>query len=886
MVLTSGTKLGPYEILSPLGAGGMGEVYRARDPRLGRDVAVKVLPEAFANDAERMARFQREAQVLAALNHPNIASIYGLEESGGVRALVMELVEGPTLADRIAGAPLPLDETLHIAKQIVEALEAAHDKNIVHRDLKPANVKVTPEGAVKVLDFGLAKAAGEPTASGDPSNSPTLTGAATQAGMFVGTAAYMAPEQARGHAVDRRADIWSFGVVLFEMLSGQRAFTGETISDVLASVLKSEPDWSAIPAFTPPPLVRLLRRCLTKDRKRRLQAIGEARIAIDEYLADPAGAMASPAIPSSGLQQASTPSLSRLRFVWALVILLTIVAGGLAAWIYSHPRAVGPGKVLAYIPPPPDTSFRSYGFGAGPVVVSPDGSRLAFSATGQDGVTHIWVRPLRDAEASLVEGTEDGSEPFWSADGRSLGFYADDKLKTVGVANGSVQTLAEHICDRGGDWNRQGIILTTQGCGSGPIVMIPAAGGTPQPVTKLQGDEYFHEYPAFLPDGRHFLYTASYLNNGPSIMAGSLDSMEEKLILKGGTRPSFASGQLLYIVGGKIMAQAFNPTSLQLEGAPMPIAENTNFSVSENGVLAYQGGTNQARMGWFDRSGNLLGSIGDVASYYSVKISPDGKQVLDDMEDPKGGGTDLWAFPASGGVSTRLTFGTAEKHFAVWSPDGKYIAYAAKSGGTLSLLKKPADGSGQEEVLYAAGADFRSAALIDWSPDGRFLSYDGSNLKTGLWQNWVVPLFGDRKPFQPAPVNTSQYDGNFSPDGHWLAYFSYETGRPEVYVVPFPGPGGKFQISHSGGWVVRWGSKNQLFYATMGNRLEEADLEMSGNSLRVKSLRPLFEMNLPRVNDPLFDVTAGGQRFIVVTADRTTTNSITLVWNWTADLKK
>jgi eukaryotic-like serine/threonine-protein kinase len=895
MALTSGTKLGPHEILSPLGAGGMGEVYRARDTKLGRDVALKVLPEAFSKDAERMARFQREAQVLASLNHPNIASIYGLEESGSVRALVMELVEGPTLAERIGmsagvGAvrepPLPLDDTLHIAKQIAEALEAAHEKGIVHRDLKPANVKITPEGAVKVLDFGLAKAVESTVSSGDPSNSPTLTTAATQAGMIMGTAAYMAPEQARGHAVDKRADIWSFGAVLFEMLTGQQAFPGETTSDMLASVLKFDPEWDALPAPTPPSIVRLLRRCLTKDRKLRLQAIGEARIAIEETLSGTADSSTGAYGRSEEARdQRSALQPWRRMLPWALVIALTIAVGSLALWITQRPRVATPGPILAYIPPPPENSFRVFGFGAGPVVVSPDGTRLAFSATGQDGVTRLWVRPLSAADATSVPGTEDASGPFWSGDSHSLAFFANGKLKTVDPDSGSVQILSESCWDRG-TWNRGETILFTPRC-PGPLDKIPASGGSPQPVTKLQSNEYQHGLPAFLPDGRHFLYVAEDKNSEPSIMSGSLDSSEQKPVLSGASQPTFASGRLLFSRGGKIFAQAFDPADLKLEGEATPVAESDNYSVSGNGVLAYQGGTAKARLEWFDPAGHPLGTMGEVAVYDAPRISPDGKHVLAGILDPKSpDAIDLWSFPAAGGVSTRLTFGPGGKRWTDWSPDGKYIAYSGRSDGKWAIFRKPSDGSGQEEVLYKAGDDIRGGSVVDWSPDGRYLSYDVYSLKSSHMENWILPLFGDRRPFQAAPLGDNQYDGNFSPDGHWLAYFSYESGRPEVYVVPFPDPGGKYQISHTGGWLVRWSKKNQLFFATMGNRLMEADLAINGESLQVKAIRPLFEMSLPNFGAPLFDVSADGQRFLVITADRTAASSITLLLDWTAGLKK
>ncbi|MGB6198297.1 MAG: protein kinase [Candidatus Acidiferrales bacterium] len=886
MTLPAGTKLGPYEILEPIGAGGMGEVYRARDARLGRDVAIKVLPEAFARDAERLSRFQREAKVLASLNHPNIAAIYGFEDSGNVHALVMELVEGPTLADRIARGAVPIDEALPIARQIAEGVEYAHERGIVHRDLKPANIKLADNDAVKILDFGLAKAMDADASHGDISSSPTISRLATQAGIILGTAAYMSPEQAKGKVVDRRTDIWAFGCVLYEMLTGKMAFSGESITETLAAVIREEPDWSLLPADTPPAIRGLLARCLKKDARQRLQSIGDARIAIEEVLSGAPGdshASAAAGVRAS-LWRRTVPCI-----VAAIAVLAAIAFGVRNA---LRPPAEEQPSVLAFIPPPPDTSFRNFGFSAGPVVVSPDGKQLAFSAIDQKGVTKLWIRPLSSEDAAPVAGTEDASEPFWSPDSRAVGFFAGNKLKTVDLDNGTLQGLTDALCaDAGGAWSKDGNILFTPNC-LAPLNEVSASGGSPRPITKLEDGELQHRKPACLPDGRHFVYEALYKDgsSSPSIWIASLDSSEQQLVLKDARQPQVASGYLLFIRGvadsRRVFAQRFDPASDTLAGKAIVVAASQDYSVSGNGVLAFQGGSPQGRLEWFDRGGNSLGTVGEAAPYEVAKISPDGARFLADIADVQSHASDLWSFPVSGGVGTRLTFGPGDKVFSVWSPDGKFIAYSCHPNGKPSICRKPADGSGAEETLVTLGAGIPAAAVVDWSPDSRYLSLNEDNFKETRDEIWVLPLFGDRKPFQPVPAATNQFDGEFSPDGHWFAYFSYESGRSEVYVVPFPGPGGKYQISQTGGWDLRWDKKGHLYFLTMGNRLMEADLETDGNSLQMKAVHPLFKVSVPSFTAPFFDVTPDGSRFLVITsADPTATGSITVLSNWQAAMK-
>ncbi len=893
-MLNTGAKLGAYEIVGTIGAGGMGEVYRARDTKLGREVALKVLPVAFAADAERMGRFEREAKVLASLNQPNIASIYGFEDSGSTRALVMELVEGPTLADRIKAGAIPLDEALPIAKQIAEGLEYAHERGIVHRDLKPSNIKVTANDSVKILDFGLAKALEGDSGQVDISSSPTISRMATQAGVILGTAAYMSPEQAKGKAVDRRTDIWSFGCVLYEMLTGKMPFSGETVTDTLAAVIRAQPDWSLLPEDTPAHVRVLLQRCLQKDPKQRLRDIGDARITVDETRSGEGIDGGRPLLESSGgARRAPMHAVP-----WAMAGILISLAAVAGWWVGA--RDVNPpqrSSILSFIPPPADTTYHDFGFSAGPVVVSPDGKRLTFSATDRNGVTRLYVRPLASDEARAITGTEGAAMPFWSPDGNSLGFVADQKLKTANLANGNVEVLAdatEDTCADDGAWSPDGTILfTPQGC-TGPIDSISTSGGKPSPVTQLESGDSGDTSPAFLPDSRHFLYSSSAASlpgsSVGSIWMGSLGSREHKLVLKDAGSPEFADGHLLFTRDNRVFAQTFDPATGELEGEAVLLAEAESYSVS-GGVLAFQGGTQEGRLRWFDKDGNPLGSVGPTAVYDSVRISPDGSRVLAEVEDPQSNSSDLWSYPAAGGPGTRLTFGPGLKEFAAWSPDGKYIAYTCQPDGRPAVCRKPANGSGTEEKLYTfegdiTGSGITSPAVVDWSPDGRYIALNQHVTKASLTELSILPVLGDRKPFQPAPVSANQFDGRFSPDGHWLTYFSYETGRPEVYVVPFPGPGGKFQISQNGGWNIHWDRKGHLYYQTMGDRLMEAELGFSGGAVQVKALHPLFQLNLPSFADPFYDVSPDGSRFLVITStDPNASRFIGLLLDWEAKLK-
>jgi len=883
MALTTGTKFGPYEIVSPLGAGGMGEVYRARDSRLDRTVAIKVLPSHLSGDSEAKERFDREARSISCLSHPNVCQLYDIGSQNGISYLVMEFLEGETLADRLRKGPLPLPQFFKIGIEICEGLETAHRNGVVHRDLKPSNIMLTKGGA-KLMDFGLAKPAvhvatsvsGLSVTVSTPAASPPLTAQGT----VLGTFQYMSPEQAEGREADARSDTFSLGTVFYEMLTGKRAFEGKTAASVMAAVLERDPaPVSSMQPAIPAALDRTVKTCLAKDPDERFQTIHDLKMQL-KWIAENVDPPSSQPLPTTIVREKKT----REKAAWIVAAVLAAFLLSAAAWlVLRRPPAAEATPTLAFIPPPPDTRYLAFGFGAGPVTVSPDGTKLAFSAIDQSGAIKLWIRPLGARDATPVSGTENASAPFWSPDGRTIGFFADAKLKTLDVADGTVQVLSEVPPQNGtASWSSDGTILFASS--GNPLIVVSSQTGKMTKLTALNANDMVRDNPVFLPDGKRFLYESDRRTFQNRIEMGSLLSSDTQLVLENAHSPGYAAGFLLFVRGGRVFAQRFDAGSGKLSGPVILLADSTSYSVGGS-ALAFQATSHEARLQWYDREGRTLSPIGPVAPYLNVKISPDGKQVLAVL-DPEGNqkassnAPDLWSLPADGGVSTRLTYGKGWKGWSVWSPDGKYIAHSMESDDKAVIVRKPADGSGAEETVITLGSEFPYGSVVDWSPDGRYLSYYAYNVKKGKGENWIVPLFGDRKPFQVAPVGASQYDGNFSPDGHWLAYFSYESGRPEVYVVPFPGPGGKYQISRAGGWNLRWGSKNQLYFLTTGNQLIEAELNLTSQALQVKALRPLFQMNLLDEAAPMFDVSADGQRFLAVTPARAESNSIGLLLNW------
>jgi Tol biopolymer transport system component len=879
MALTSGTKLGPYEILAPLGAGGMGEVYRARDAKLGREVALKVLPAAMAGDAERMARFEREAQVLATLNHPNIAAIYGLEESGSVRALVMELVEGPTLAERIARSPVPLDEAMPIAQQIAEALEAAHERAIIHRDLKPANIKITPDGRVKVLDFGLAKALAAEDSPSNISNSPTISIAATQAGVILGTAAYMSPEQAKGKKVDRRADIWAFGCVYYEMLTRKKAFEGETTSDVLAAVIRAEPDWNAVPADTPQAIRRLLMRCLQKDPKRRLRDIGEARIAIEETLGgEPdVGAVREPPLPQPAWRRALPWALSVLASA-AFVITLGI--------LWRATRSTPPVPIeLSLSLPAAEPLVRANGPA---VVLSPDGLRIAYVAEASAGKDQIYIRALDKPEATPLEGAV-GSAPFFSPDGQWIGFVGTGgRLEKVSVFGGAPVELCDADARRGESWGEDGTIVFPPTVTS-PLYRISAAGGTPAAVTHLDAGrkEITHRWPQILPGGEAVLFTASADNNNfehADVEAASLASGQAKVLVENAYFGRYLrSGFLAYVSGGTLFAVPFDVKDLKVTGTAMPVLPNiqadlttgsAQFSFSQTGTAIYMTGESvgsQVTVALFDRKGVASPLVQQPGDYFAPRISPDGKRLALQV-----GVGNVSVYDLARGTMTPLTFSPAECLNPVWTPDGKRIACSRLSapgvGPGISWL--PSDGTGSMEPLMKGSTTPQYAT--SWSPDGGTLAFVQFSAKTGCCEIWTLPVNPNGQPGQPRPFlgqgsSNALTQPSFSPDGQWLAYSSNESGVPQVYVVPFPGPGGKRQISVSGGRFPRWSKAGHELFFINGNSptsgLIAVPYGVQGNSFQPGKPVTLFQGGFERRDPyPAYDVAPDGKHFAMLQA--------------------
>jgi len=867
VALAPGTRLGGCEILSLVGKGGMGEVYRARDTRLGRDVAVKVLLEAVARDPERLARFEREAHLLASLNHPNIAAIYGFEQSGGVPFLVLEYVPGETLR-----GPLPLDDAVAIARQIADALEAAHEKTIVHRDLKPANIKITPEGKVKVLDFGLAKALADDPASTQGSQSPTISVLATRAGVILGTAAYMSPEQVRGRAVDKRADVWAFGCVLYELLAGRQAFACDTVSDTLAAILGRDADWNALPAGLPSGVLRLLRRCLQRDRDRRLRDIADARLELEES-------------PTEPLRPVTAPSRSRLGWIAATAV-ATVALLALAVIHFRETPPAAPTTRFLVLPPDKAT-FSEY------PTISPDGRRLAFVAT-VDGKALLWVRPLDSLAAQPLAGTEEAEFPFWSPDSRFLAFASQGKLKKVDVSGGPPQTLCNAGNPfRGGAWGRDGTVVFNGG-GRAPLRRVPAAGGVPAPLTTVDSPgELSHRWPHFLPDGRHFLYWIQAVDRQRSaVVLASLDdqpdSKERRRLLSGVSMAAYSAGHLLFEREGTLLAQPFDASRFQVRGEPFPAVQQVGqtsgiqgwaaFSVSSEGTLASRaGGGAKTQLAWFDRAGKETGRLGQPEHQADPRISPDQKRVAVTRRDPQGL-NDIWLLEPARDTSTRFTFQAVDDHSPVWSPDGSRVAFASLR--EVSHVYQKLSGGGVAEELLVKSSD--RVYLTDWSADGRFLLYQAIGPKGP--DLWALPLEGDRKPIPVAQTEFSELHGQFSPDGRWVAYESNESTPPQVYVQAFPKAGGKFQVSTNGGFRARWRHDGkELYYMTPGRKLMAVEVKATATSFEALRPRELFQSREANVS-PLYatyDVTADGQRFLInAVLEAEGPPPITVVMNW------
>ncbi len=870
MTFATGTKLGSYEIIGPLGTGGMGEVYRARDTKLKRDVAIKVLPEAFSRDADRLARFQREAEVLASLNHPHIAAIYDLADLGNLRVLIMELVEGETIAERMARGPIPIRESLTIAKAVAEALEAAHEKGIIHRDLKPGNIQLTSDGNVKVLDFGLAKVS---DAEGNPVNLATAATMLTASvpGMIVGTAAYIPPDQAKGREADRTTDVWAFGCVLYEMLTGRPVFEGETVGEVLAEVFKADPDWNRLPAHTPDSIRRLLRRCLQKERRLRLHDIADARIEIEDAQKGEETDRRNPVEVSSRRGE---------RVIWGLMLAAAILFAVLSQFAARRTPPVPEMRVDVATPATTD---------AGSLALSSDGQRIVFSAIA-DGRSQLWLRSFDSGTARALAGTEGGISPFWSPDDRSIAFFSDSKLKRIDLDSGTVRSLANVPNVRGGTWNADGVILV--GTILGPILRIPAAGGAAVPETHLDPQQASHRSPQFLPDGRHFLYRVT--GSGSGIYIGELGGAEMQHLIDAEIAAYLPSQYLLFIRQATLFAQRFNPAQLALGGEPFPVAEQVlgnALSVSNSGTIAYRTGSAGGRrqLTWFDRSGKELGKLGGSGEGNAAdpSISPDGRRLA--FWRNLNGRADIWLMELMRGTSTRLTFEEGNKYGPIWSPDGSRIAFQSDPKGVFDLYWKSATGSGTEELLLTTP---QSKTPTDWSSDGRFLLFRNGDSAAGH-DLWALPVNGDRKPFPVIQTNFEERDGQFSPDAKWIAYQSDESGRFEIYLQPFSGPGdgekvsGKWQVSSGGGAQVRWRSDGrELFYIAIDEQFMAVPVRLDSNNhaAELGKAVPLFQTRVggavQDIQKQQYVVSPDGQRFLINTIIEEATSPITVILNW------
>ncbi len=886
MSLEAGARLGPYAIASRLGAGGMGEVYLANDTRLDRAVAIKILPAEFAADAQFRLRFEREARTISQLNHPHICLLFDVGHDAGHDYLVMELVEGETLADRVAKGPMPADEILKYGIQIAEALDAAHRQGVVHRDLKPGNIMLTKSG-VKLLDFGLAKSAFTAVAPTAGTAFATAAKPLTQEGTIVGTFQYMAPEQLEGAEADPRTDIFAFGAVLYEMATGHRAFEGKTRTSLIAAIVSSQPTpISKLEPLTPPALEHVIERCLEKEPDARWQTARD--IAEELKWISAKGSQIGVAAPVAARRR------SRERLSWALYPVIAFL-GAAATWGWITLRTPPQRVIEATILPPGKAQF-AFDSG-GPPALSPDGSRLVLVAQ-LDNVRQLWVRPLNGGTAQPLTGTEGGSFPFWSPDSRMIGFFADGKLKKIDVSGGPAQTLCDAPAGRGGSWSRDGVIVFAPGI-SGPLFSVPDAGGVATQVTQVdtahgEGD---HRLPFFLADGRRFLYLvegSGHGETGGAIYAGSLDGkLKKKIVVAVSNMAVTPAGHLVYWRDRILVTQKFNERSLALGPDVVPIAQDVMhslkndaaFSLSSAGDLVYETGaaTTLSQLAWFDAGGKQLETVGKLLDASAPAVSHDGRRVAVSVTDPQKNHSDVWIDDLTRTTATRLTFGEKDEFIPRWSPDDTRVAYADDRKSPGDIYVKRASGTGDDELVYATST-FKGPN--DWSPDGKTLLFQELASKTG-WDLWTYS-FSDHKAqvFLRTPFN--EVLAQFSPDGRWVSYQSNESGKIQVYVVPFTGSAGKWQISTEGGQWARWSRDGkQIFYLTLDYKLVAVDVSARGDEFVAGIPRILFQANPRRTPAWQFDVSPDGKRFLINSAaEQTEAAPLTLVHSWEAALKK
>ncbi len=899
MMLSSGTRLGPYEIVAPLGAGGMGEVYRAKDTRLDRTVAIKILPSHLAGNPELQQRFEREARAVSSLSHSNICALYDVGVEGAISYLVMEYIEGESLADRLSKGPLPLDQVLRYAIQTADALDRAHRQGIVHRDLKPGNIMLTKSGA-KLLDFGLAKFQDNNSGSvfSGASNVLTERVSLTGEGAILGTFQYMAPEQLEGQEADARTDIFAFGAVVYEMATGKKAFTGKSQASLIGAILRDEPPTILTSqSMTPPALDRVVKTCLAKDPDDRWQSARDLTQEL-RWIAEggsQAGLQGSPA----------TQSRSRERTAWIVAAVLLAASVMLAIPYVFHRAPVEPAAIRFNIAPPEKGAFGDSS------AISPDGRLLAFTTREADGKVSLWIRPLDSVTPKALDGTEGAEFPFWSPDSRFIGFFAQNKLKKIDVSGGRPQSICDVTSNpRGGAWNSEGTIIFTPDF-STPMYKVSSAGGTPSPITEFDPSrkDTSHRWPFFLPDGRRFLYLSRTAGvEGKAVFVGSLDSKERRLLFDCESRAIFASadnvngsGQpsLLFIRDKTLMAQSFDERNLKLSGDAYPVAEEIElygesgptgygaFSVSADGILAYRAGVSAiVQLTWVDRANKQLTPIGVPGFLSEPCLSPDEKRVVLGKADSQPNSLDIWLFDLSRGTTTRFTFNPSEEVCPLWSPDGTRIVFSSNRSSQQDLYQKNSSGTGGEEPLLHTGNDVYAD---DWSLDGRYIVYESNDPNT-KFDLWILPMTGDRKPYPFLHSEFNETHAQFSPDGRWVAYVSDESGRPEVYVQSFAASGGKWQVSTNGGDQPEWRRDGrELFYLSSAKTLMSVPVT-SGDAFEAGIPVELFELfvaaksSTGERND--YVVAGNGQKFLVCSfVDRESSRPITVVSNWMRALK-
>ena len=899
MGLSAGTKLGPFEIQSPIGAGGMGEVYRARDTRLDRIVAIKILPSHLSENPEAKQRFEREARTISSLNHPNVCTLHDVGHQNGVDFLVMEYLEGETLAERLRKSPLPMAQVLKYGMDICDGLEKAHRCGVVHRDLKPGNIMLTKTGA-KLMDFGLAKAA---LVKLDSSSSLTVTLSTpaashplTAQGTVVGTFQYMAPEQVEGKEADARSDIFALGAVLYEMTTGKRAFEGKTAASAMAAVLEREPaPVSSSQPAAPATLDYVVQVCLAKDPEERWQSAGDVGRQLRWIATEPASA--APVVPA---QVRRGP---RLRY-WALGFAVLLSLGAQVWSIFRHRDT--PQVIRSFLPPPAQMSFDFTGDFSGPPVMNADGTAIAFSARTQKDRDTVWVQFLNDVTPKKIEGTDGAAFPFWSADGKWIGFFADGQLKKVAATGGPVTVLAPTPNPRGGSWNQDNVIIYEPDYRD-TLWRISASGGTPARVTKFDsGKHTTHRWPQFLPDGKHFLFFATNHsgNAEQGVYWGSLDSNSYRHVTDSDSEGIYASGFLMYHVQSQLLAQKLDASSGTVSGDPVLVATDveydsgtwhTSFTASQNGLLVYEPGSKALGndLVSVDRQGKMLGKVGERTFYKGAgRLSPDGKRLAVSMGDPQ---ADIWVMDLANRARTRLTFGGATHLEPSWSADGQRVVYTRQNGSSVvsgtSIRARLANGGGQEEILlenHAAGepVTFFSPQL---SPDGKYLVHteqQGPNV-TGIY---ATPLTGEKKPItvvKPASDLTRIVQYRLSPDGKWLAYSSTESGREEVYVTHFPSGEGRWQVSQNGGTFPVWrADSKEIWYLGSDSVLYAGEVSVNGGEFELAPVHPMFQVTYTSPVGTPFDVSPDGQKVVLSAFPESVPTPMVLVTNWTGEVKK